>query len=49
MDDILHIYAFLSAIADDGTYAPDFADGLAVQRVLAAVAVSDEGEGRVEV
>jgi predicted dehydrogenase len=35
-------YEFLSAVADDGPYAPDFADGLAVQRVLDAVERSDE-------
>ena len=34
-------YEFLSAVAEGGEYGPDFADGLAVQRVLAAVQESD--------
>ena len=33
---------FLGAVADGGAFAPDFADGLAVQRVLDAVQRSDE-------
>ncbi|WP_247002045.1 Gfo/Idh/MocA family protein [Halosolutus gelatinilyticus] len=35
-------YEFLSAIADDGEFAPSFEDGLAAQRVLAAIEESDE-------
>ncbi|MFB6074909.1 MAG: Gfo/Idh/MocA family protein [Haloarculaceae archaeon] len=35
-------YEFLSAVRDGTDYAPSFADGLAVQRVLDAVAESDE-------
>jgi predicted dehydrogenase len=42
-------YAFLSAVAEDGAYAPDFADGLAAQRVLEAIERSDETGGRVAV
>jgi len=34
--------AFLAAVADGSAYSPDFADGLAVQRVLAAIQESDE-------
>jgi len=34
-------YEFLSAIAGDGEYHPDFQDGLRVQRVLDAVERSD--------
>jgi predicted dehydrogenase len=34
--------AFLDAVAGDGDFAPSFADGLAVQRILDAVARSDE-------
>ncbi|MFW5896238.1 MAG: Gfo/Idh/MocA family protein, partial [archaeon] len=40
---IIHENAeFLSAIDEDEPFAPDFQDGLAVQRVLAAIAESDE-------
>jgi predicted dehydrogenase len=35
-------YEFLSAVDSGGEYHPDFADGLAVQRVLSAIAESDE-------
>ncbi|MFC7046761.1 Gfo/Idh/MocA family protein [Halobacteriaceae archaeon GCM10025711] len=35
-------YEFLSTVADGGDYHPDFADGLAVQRVLDAVQRSDD-------
>jgi predicted dehydrogenase len=38
-------YEFLSAVAGDRPFRPDFADGLAVQRVLDAVERSDD-EGR---
>ena len=34
--------AFLRAVADGGEYEPSFADGLAAQRVLAAVEASDD-------
>jgi len=40
-------YVFLSAVAGDGSYEPNFADGLAVQRVLDAVERSDERGERV--
>ena len=42
-------YEFLTAVADGGAYEPDFADGLAVQRVLAAIEASDERGERVAV
>jgi len=42
-------YEFLSAVAEDGAYEPSFADGVAVQRVLDAVARSDERGERVSV
>ncbi|MFA9416778.1 Gfo/Idh/MocA family protein [Natrinema sp. HArc-T2] len=35
-------YEFLSAVADGRVYEPNFADGLAAQRVLAAIEESDE-------
>jgi predicted dehydrogenase len=35
-------YEFLTATTGDGDFSPDFADGLAVQRVLAAITDSDE-------
>ena len=35
-------YEFLSAIAGDGDHEPDFRDGLAVQRTLAAIEAGDE-------
>ncbi len=35
-------YEFLTAIAEGGPYSPNFADGLAVQRVLDGIARSDE-------
>ncbi|TYL39187.1 oxidoreductase [Natronococcus pandeyae] len=35
-------YEFLSAVAEDGEFAPSFEDGLAAQRVLAAIEDSDE-------
>ena len=35
-------YEFLSAVANDDTFEPSFADGLAAQRVLAAIEASDE-------
>lgn len=35
-------YEFLSAVAEGGDYAPNFADGLAVQKALAAIQESDE-------
>lgn len=41
--------AFLNAVAGDGNFAPDFADGLAVQRVLDAIENSDETGERVRV
>jgi len=40
---------FLSAVADEGAYAPTFEDGLAVQRVLDAVARSDRSGEWVDV
>jgi predicted dehydrogenase len=40
---------FLTAVADGEAYAPDFADGLAVQRVLDAVQRSDASGEWVEV
>jgi len=42
-------YEFLSAIKGDGDFRPSVADGLAVQRVLAAVAASDERREWVDV
>jgi len=42
-------YEFLSAVADGSEYEPNFADGLAVQRVLAAIERSDEQGRRVSV
>ena len=42
-------YEFLSAVADDVCFRPDFEDGLAVQRVLDAVQRSDEAGEWVEV
>jgi predicted dehydrogenase len=39
--------AFLGAVAGDGSFAPSFQDGLAVQRVLDAVQRSDERGERV--
>jgi len=42
-------YEFLSAVAGDGGFHPDFADGLAVQRVLDAVQCSDERGAWVDV
>ncbi|MFW5934539.1 MAG: Gfo/Idh/MocA family protein [Halolamina sp.] len=41
--------AFLSAVADGSAYSPDFADGLAVQRVLDAIQTGDERGEWVEV
>ncbi|GAB3692724.1 Gfo/Idh/MocA family protein [Halorubrum pallidum] len=35
-------YEFLSAVADDREFSPSFADGYAVQRVLAAIEEADE-------
>jgi predicted dehydrogenase len=35
-------YELLSAVANDGTFEPSFEDGLAAQRVLAAIEDSDE-------
>jgi predicted dehydrogenase len=35
-------FEFLSAVAAGDGYDPDFADGLAVQRVLDAIEASDE-------
>jgi predicted dehydrogenase len=35
-------YEFLRVIANDGTFRPNFDDGLAVQRVLEAIERSDE-------
>ncbi len=35
-------YEFLSAVADDGAFEPGFEDGLAAQRVLAAIEESDD-------
>ncbi len=35
-------YEFLSAVADGAEFAPSFADGLAVQRLIAAIQDSDE-------
>ncbi|WP_158853585.1 Gfo/Idh/MocA family protein [Halorhabdus sp. CUG00001] len=40
---------FLSAVASGDGYAPDFSDGLAVQRVLAAIEKSDASESWVTV
>jgi len=42
-------YEFLSAVAGDGEYAPNFEDGLAVQRVLDAVERSDRSGEWVDV
>ncbi|MFC6798803.1 MULTISPECIES: Gfo/Idh/MocA family protein [unclassified Haladaptatus] len=42
-------YEFLSTVAEGGTFAPSFADGLAVQRVLDAIEKSDERGERVSV
>ncbi|QGN07078.1 gfo/Idh/MocA family oxidoreductase [Halorhabdus sp. CBA1104] len=42
-------YEFLSAVASGDGYAPDFSDGLAVQRVLAAIEKSDASESWVTV
>jgi len=42
-------YEFISAVADGGGYEPSFADGLAVQRVLAAIERSDERGERIRV
>ncbi|MFB6079084.1 MAG: Gfo/Idh/MocA family protein [Halarchaeum sp.] len=42
-------YEFLSAVAGDGDFRPSVADGLAVQRVLAAVEASDERREWVDV
>jgi len=42
-------YEFLSAVAEGGDYAPSFADGLAVQKALAAIQESDERGEWVEV
>ena len=41
-------YEFLSAVAGADAYTPDFADGLAVQRVLDGIARSDTREERIE-
>lgn len=41
--------AFLDAVSDGGGFRPDFADGLSVQRVLAAIAESDEHGAWVDV
>ncbi|WP_255170818.1 Gfo/Idh/MocA family protein [Natrononativus amylolyticus] len=35
-------YEFLSAVESDGEFEPSFEDGLAAQRILAAIAASDE-------
>ncbi|WP_332899662.1 Gfo/Idh/MocA family protein [Haladaptatus sp. CMSO5] len=40
-------YEFLSAVANDGEFAPSFADGFAVQRVLDAIEQSDARGERV--
>ena len=40
--------AFLDAVAGDGNYTPDFADGLGVQQVLGAIQESDERGERVD-
>jgi len=40
-------YEFLSAVVEGGDYEPSFADGLAVQRALAAVQESDERGERI--
>ena len=40
---------FLDAVAGDGEYRPNFADGLGVQKVLGAVQESDERGARVPV
>lgn len=40
---------FLDAVAGDGDYTPDFADGLEVQNVLGAIQESDERGERVTV
>ena len=42
-------YEFLSAVAADGDYDPSFADGLAVQRVLAAIERSDQAREWVRI
>jgi len=42
-------YEFLSAVAADGSYEPNFADGLAVQNVLDAVERSDDRREWVDV
>ncbi|MFA1611773.1 Gfo/Idh/MocA family protein [Halobellus rubicundus] len=42
-------YEFLSAVAEGESYGPNFADGLAVQRVLDAIERSDESGRWVEV
>jgi len=42
-------YEFLSAVAEGRPHEPDFADGLRVQRLLAAVQKSDETGERVSV
>jgi predicted dehydrogenase len=41
-------YEFLTAIDEGGEYHPDFADGLQVQEVLAAIEESDERGERVQ-
>jgi len=42
-------YEFLSAVAEGGEHSPDFADGLRVQHLLAAIEDSDERGEWVEV
>ncbi|QSG05515.1 Gfo/Idh/MocA family protein [Halapricum desulfuricans] len=42
-------YEFLTAVADGGEYRPNFADGAAVQRVLAAIEESDDRGERLSV
>ena len=42
-------YEFLSAVAGDGAFEPDFADGYRVQRLLDAVERSDESDEWVSV
>jgi len=42
-------YEFLTAVAEGSEYEPNFQDGLAVQRVLAAIERSDEQGRRVSV
>ena len=41
--------AFLTAVADDSSFEPSFADGLAAQRVLAAIEQSAESGDRIRI